>query len=188
MEHVGTFYDFAGKLFNPLQKSSFLRWNHLAYESQATKISVTLAVLAIILIFRASTSVLIRRKLGRLTGYQNLTNLITGIFTVSSTLYLLFLWDIPSLLIGILAPLGALGVVLLFALKDLWIQNFFAGISLIGDKSIKVGTEVEIAGVKGRIAEMTLTVTKVKTEDGRLMIVPNRKFKEDVITIKIQRG
>jgi small conductance mechanosensitive channel len=89
------------------------------------------------------------------------------------------------LLVGILAPLGALGVVILFALEDIWIQNVFAGISLIGDKSIKIGAEVEIAGVRGKITEMTLTITKLKTNDGRLMIVPNRKFKEDVITIKV---
>jgi hypothetical protein len=30
-----------------------------------------------------------------------------------------------------------------------------------------------------------LTITKLKTNDGRMMIVPNRKFKEDVITIKV---
>jgi small-conductance mechanosensitive channel len=89
---------------------------------------------------------------------------------------------------GVLAPLGTFGVVLLFALKDIWISNVFAGISLIGDKSINIGTEVEIAGIRGRIAEITLTVTKVKTKDGRLMIVPNRKFKEDVVTIKTKRG
>jgi len=122
-----------------------------------------------------------------LVGHQNLTNLISGIFTVSSVLYILYLWDVPSLLMGILAPLSAFGVVLLFALKDIWISNVFAGISLIGDKSIDIGTEVEIAGTRGKIAEMTLTVTKVKTKDGRLMIVPNRKFREDVITIKAQQ-
>jgi len=122
-----------------------------------------------------------------LVGHQNLTDLISGIFTVSSVLYILYLWDLPSLLMGILAPLSAFGVVLLFALKDIWISNVFAGISLIGDKSIDIGTEVEIAGMRGKIVEMTLTVTKVKTKDGRLMMVPNRKFREDVITIKIQR-
>jgi len=122
-----------------------------------------------------------------LVGHQNLTDLISGIFTVSSVLFILYLWDLPSLLMGVLAPLSAFGVVLLFALKDIWISNVFAGISLIGDKSIDIGTEVEIAGVRGKIAEMTLTVTKVKTKDGRLMIVPNRKFREDVITIKIQQ-
>jgi len=122
-----------------------------------------------------------------LVGHQNLTNLILGIFTISSVLYILYLWDLPSLLMGILAPLSAFGVVFLFALKDIWISNVFAGISLIGDKSIDIGTEVEIAGMRGKIAEMTLTVTKVKTKDGRLMIVPNRKFREDVITIKLQQ-
>jgi len=121
------------------------------------------------LIFRASIGALVNRKFGMLVGHQNLTDLISGIFTVSSVLYILYLWDLPSLLMGILAPLSAFGVVLLFALKDIWISNVFAGISLIGDKLIDIGTEVEIAGVRGKIAEMTLTVTKVKTKDGRLM-------------------
>jgi len=147
-----------------------------------------LIIVAIILIFRASIGTLVKRKFGRLVGYQNLTNLISGIFTISSVLYILYLWDVPSLLVGILTPLGAFGVVLLFALKDIWISNVFAGISLIGDKSINIGTEVEIAGIRGKITEITLTVTKVKTKDGRLMIVPNRKFKEDVVTIKTKRG
>jgi small-conductance mechanosensitive channel len=151
----------------------------------ATRIVGTLVVFAIIVIFRISTSAVVKRKFGRLVGYQNITNLISGIFTICSALYLMFVWNIPSLLVSILAPLGALGVVILFALKDIWIQNVFAGISLIGDKSIKMGAEVEIAGVRGRITEMTLTITKLKTNDGRLMIVPNRKFKEDVITIKV---
>jgi len=151
----------------------------------ATRFIGTVVVFAIIIIFRLSTSLFVKRKFGALAGYQNLTNLISGIFTTGSVLYLLFLWNIPSLLVGILAPLGALGVVILFALKDIWIQNVFAGISLIGDKSIRIGAEVEIAGVRGRIIEMTLTITKLKTNDGRLMIVPNRKFKEDVITIKV---
>lgn len=151
----------------------------------ATRFIGTLVVFAIIIIFRLSTSVFVKRKFGALAGYQNLTNLISGIFTMGSVLYLLFLWNIPSLLVGILAPLGALGVVILFALKDIWIQNVFAGISLIGDKSIKIGSEVEIAGVRGIITEMTLTITKLKTNDERVIIVPNRKFKEDVITIKV---
>jgi len=157
----------------------------LEFSVAATRIIGTVVVFAIILIFRLSTSAFVKRKFGRLAGYQNLTNLISGIFTISSALFLLFLWNIPSLLVGILAPLGALGVVILFALKDIWIQNVFAGISLIGDKSIKIGAEVEIAGVRGIITEMTLTITKVKTNDGRLTIVPNRKFKEDVVTIKV---
>jgi len=83
------------------------------------KIPVTLIVAAIILIFRATIGALVNRKFGMLVGHQNLTNLISGIFIVSSVLYILYLWDLPSLLMGILAPLSAFGVVFLFALKDI---------------------------------------------------------------------
>lgn len=154
---------------------------------EGPRIAVTLTAIAAILIFRVFLGHLIKRKLGGLVGHQNITNLLSGIFTIGLVFYLLDIWGIIPKLVEVLAAIGVLGAVLLFALKDIWISNVFAGISLIGDKSINIGTEVEIAGVRGKIAEMTLTVTKVKTKDGRLMIVPNRKFREDVITIKIQR-
>ena len=68
-------------------------------------------------------------------------------------------------------------------MKDIWISNLFAGISLIGDKLINVGSEVEVGGKRGKIVEMTLTVTKLKTADGDMIIVPNKKFREDVVVI-----
>lgn len=152
---------------------------------EGSRITVTLAAIAAILIFRVSLGHLINRKLGGLVGHQNITNLLSSIFTVGLAFYLLSIWGVIPRLMELLAAIGALGAVLLFALKDIWISNIFAGISLIGDKSIDIGTEVQIAGVRGKIVEMTLTVTKVKTDDGRLMMVPNKKFREDVVIIEV---
>ena len=92
------------------------------------------------------------------------------------------------MLLSILAALGVIGAVLVFTLKDIWISNAFAGISLIGDKSIDVGVEVEIAGRRGKIQEISLTTTKVRLGDGGLMVVPNKKFREDVVVIKAKRS
>ena len=83
-----------------------------------------------------------------------------------------------------LAALGTITAVLLITMKDVWITNLFAGISLIGDKSIDIGTDVEIQGKRGKIVEMTLTLTKVRTADGNLMIVPNKKFREEIVIVR----
>lgn len=87
-------------------------------------------------------------------------------------------------LVEITLTIGVIGAVLLFTIKDIWISNLFAGISLIGDKLINIGSEVEVGGKKGKIVEMTLTATKVRTADGHLMIVPNKKFREEIVIIK----
>lgn len=80
--------------------------------------------------------------------------------------------------------LGVIASAILFTLKDIWVSNLFAGISLIGDKLINIGSELEVGGKKGEIMEMSLTVTKVRTSDGHLMIVPNKKFREEIVVIK----
>lgn len=159
----------------------------MVIEHLTTKILATAAIFIIILIFRISLGKIIKRKIGELVGHQNLTNLISAVFSIALALYLLDIWGLLPKLVEVLTALGALGAVLLFTLKDIWISNVFAGISLIGDKSIDVGTEVEVAGKRGKIIEMTLTVTKVETEDGHLVMVPNKKFREDVVTIKIEK-
>jgi len=149
------------------------------------RVATTLVIVAVAFAFRLFFGVIIERKLGELTGHQNLTNLISGIFAIGLTLLVLHIWDLISMLLSVLAALGVIGAVLLFALRDIWITNIFAGISLIGDKLIDIGSEVEIAGKRGKVVEITLTVTKMKTADGRLMIVPNKKFREDIVAIKI---
>ncbi|MDI6819736.1 MAG: mechanosensitive ion channel [Candidatus Hodarchaeaceae archaeon] len=147
--------------------------------------SATLAIVAVAFAFRLLFGVVVNRKLGGLTGHQNLTNFISGIFAIGLMLLVLHIWDLISTLLSILAALGVIGAALVFTLKDIWISNVFAGISLIGDRLINVGSEVEIGGKRGKVIEITLTVTKLKTSDGRLMIVPNKKFREDIVAIKV---
>lgn len=148
------------------------------------RITVTLLVIAAAVIFRVAIGGVFKRKLRELVGHQLLANALTGILAVGLAFYLLYVWGVVQALAEMLATLGVIAAVLLFTLKDIWISNLFAGISLIGDKLINVGSEVEVAGKRGKIVEMTLTVTKVKTADGHLMIVPNKKFREDVVVIR----
>lgn len=149
------------------------------------RVTATLVIVAAAFAFRLLFGAIIARKLGGLTGHQNLTNLTSGIFAIGLALLVLHIWDLISMLLSILAALGVIGAALAFTLKDIWISNVFAGISLIGDRLIDIGSEVEIGGKHGKVIEITLTVTKLKTADGRLMIVPNKKFREDIVAIKI---
>lgn len=148
------------------------------------KIIITIVVVVAVAIFRLTLGVIFKRKLRELAGYQLLANFIAVILSIVLVFYLFTVWGITQALLEWLAALGTITAVLLITMKDVWITNLFAGISLIGDKSIDIGTDVEIQGKRGKIVEMTLTITKVKTADGNLMIVPNKKFREEIVVIR----
>ncbi len=57
---------------------------------------------------------------------------------------------------GFLAGLGVMGFVVGFAVKDV-LSNLAAGIFLLIKRPFKVGDVVDVAGVKGRVEEMTLS-------------------------------
>lgn len=59
------------------------------------------------------------------------------------------------------------------------ISNFFAGFSLIADKSIKPGDVIEIGGTFGWITEMNARYVSIRTRDGMEHLIPNDKFIEE---------
>lgn len=151
------------------------------------RIVITLVVIVFALGFRVAVGGVFKRKFRELVGHQLLANVLTGVLVIGLIFYLLNVWGIIQALLEMFATLGIIAVVILFAIKDIWISNLFAAISLMGDKHLNLGTEVEVGGKRGKIVEMTLTVTKIRTADGRLMIVPNRKFREDIVVIMNKR-
>lgn len=58
------------------------------------------------------------------------------------------------------------------------ISNFFAGFTLIADKSIKPGDVVEIEDGYGWVTEMNARYVSIKTRDGKEHLIPNDKFIE----------
>lgn len=73
---------------------------------------------------------------------------------------------------NILAGAGLSAFILGFALKDIG-ENFLAGILLAFKRPFQIGDLVETQGVKGRIIDMTLRETIIKTLDGTDVFVPN---------------
>ena len=72
----------------------------------------------------------------------------------------------------ILAGAGLSAFILGFALKDIG-ENFLAGILLAFKRPFQLGDLVETQGVKGRVIDMTLRETVIKTLDGKDVYVPN---------------
>lgn len=119
-----------------------------------------------------------RAKLKRLRGYQKLANIFYGIAFLIFCLSLLHIWGVLSLIISFAAALGIVGVIFGFSIMEVWLSNAIAGVILIFDKLIEVGCRIKIDGTKGKIIQISLTSTKLVTDDGKLMIIPNKSFRE----------
>src|SRR5262249_11951159 len=75
---------------------------------------------------------------------------------------------------------GAIGVGLRLGLQEI-VSNFFSGIILLADKSIKPGDVVSIGDKFGWVTNMGARYTSVDLKDGRELLVPN----EDLITQQV---
>ena len=62
------------------------------------------------------------------------------------------------------------------------VSNFFAGFTLLADKSIKPGDIIEIEDTYGWVTEMNSRYVAIRTRDGTSHLVPNDKFIEEGVT------
>ncbi len=93
------------------------------------------------------------------------------LFFVFTVILILKVWGFN--VNGLLAGVGIIGMVLGLALKDS-LANIFGGISLVLDKSIKVGDKVKLSsGEVGVIHDIGLRSTKLKTYDNEILTIPN---------------
>ena len=71
---------------------------------------------------------------------------------------------------------GAVGVGLGFGLKNIF-SNFISGIILLFEKTLKVGDFIELTnGTRGLVKEINVRFTRVTTNDGVDILVPNSDF------------
>ena len=71
---------------------------------------------------------------------------------------------------------GALGVGIGFGLQSM-VSNFFSGIIILFEKSLKVGDFVELeSGVVGEVREINMRSTRITTNDNIDILVPNSEF------------
>lgn len=70
---------------------------------------------------------------------------------------------------------GAIGVGLGFGLQQLT-SNFISGITLLAEKSIRIGDLVEIGAERGWIRQLNARYLLLETPDGREMFIPNADF------------
>lgn len=80
----------------------------------------------------------------------------------------------------IIASVSALLVGVGFGLQNIF-NDFFSGIIILFDGSIKVNDVVEVGSLVGRVKEIGIRTTKVLDRDNIILIIPNSKFTTDQV-------
>lgn len=103
------------------------------------------------------------------------------LFVVTAILVLLALVgaSIPLTAFAFLG--GALAIAAGFGLQNL-LKNLVSGIMLLVERPLRLGDLVEVDGVRGRITEIGVRASTIRTADGIESIIPNSRFVEGSVT------
>lgn len=80
----------------------------------------------------------------------------------------------------ITAIIGSVGLALSLSSQDL-LKNFIAGIYILLERPFGVGDRVTVGNYTGRVEFVDLRTTKLRTDDGQEVIVPNTIFLSQVV-------
>ncbi len=154
--------------------------NSVIYSGIVIFVGYLIYVIIDVVVFEAWTKL---TKNANMSAGESLASLIHGVLKVALVvlvlLYVLDIWGFE--ITPLLAGMGLAGLAVALALQPV-LGNIFAGISMIGDKTVRVGDLVYLdATTKGEIKKIGLRSTKIKTFDSELIIIPNSKLAESKI-------
>lgn len=159
----------------------FLNWGlHLGEGENKIHITVGLVLIIIVSFVAASFFIKILRKLLTRNMEENDKLKFISVFKfIKYVIYIAVFFIILSSagvnITPFLAASAALLVGLGLALQEIF-QDVLGGIFIIIDKSLLVGDIIEIEGKVGRVSEIKLRTTRMKTRDDKILIIPNHKF------------
>ncbi len=97
-------------------------------------------------------------------------------FIVWITAFLMILPEFGVNIAPILAGLGLLGLAVGMAARDI-ISDFISGLFILLEGQYHVGDRVKIAGLEGKVKEITLRRTTIEDEAGSVHSIPNGQIK-----------
>ncbi|BBO69657.1 hypothetical protein DSCA_35870 [Desulfosarcina alkanivorans] len=82
---------------------------------------------------------------------------------------------------ALLGSLGVAGLTIGFALRDT-LSNIISGILVFMDRPFTIDDLVDIDGKYGRVDRITLRTTRIVTNDGKMLAVPNAEIMNKTVT------
>lgn len=82
---------------------------------------------------------------------------------------------------NLISALGITGIAIGFAFKDIF-ENFLAGVLILITEPFRIGDQIVFGEFEGTIEQIETRATKMRTYDGRLVVIPNAElFKASVV-------
>ena len=104
-----------------------------------------------------------------------------GVWTVGILLACVLAF--PSFELGdIIATLGIGSVAIGFAFQDIF-KNFLAGIILLIEEPFRIGDEVAIGDYEGKVENISIRTTKIRTYTGEKILLPNSTVFTDAVKV-----
>lgn len=147
-------------------------------------IGIGLVVLLLFLVFARGVKALVQ-KISARSHHQNLA-MVFGRLAQWAMLLLGALIAVtisfPSFTpANLISALGITGIAIGFAFKDIF-ENFLAGILILTTKPFRIDDQIVFGAYEGTIESIETRATKLRTYDGRLVVIPNAElFKASVI-------
>lgn len=141
---------------------------------------LVLAIIIVIVFCRALNRLLRRRLLVKLKIDEGNRAVIATVisYTIGTISLILVLQGIGFNLASLAVIAGGLGVGIGFGLQDLT-KNFISGLTILLERTIKVGDFVEFDKLSGYIKEISIRSTLIRTREGGDVVVPNSHLVEN---------
>ena len=114
------------------------------------------------------------KKISRNTTLNNLLDSIIYVFLVGIVIFVaLNILKLDKVVTTVLASAGIIGLALAFAFQDI-AANFMSGIFISFRRPLHVNDIVRISDYMGRVEEINLRDTVIRTFQGQMVIIPNK--------------
>ncbi len=124
-------------------------------------------------VFQRSQTESFARVMSKLASW-----IIFGVFALAATAA-----AFPSVKpVDLLAGLGFFSVAVGFAFQDI-LENTLSGVLLLIRQPFESGDQIEVSDQAGTVEAITIRETRIKTFDGRLVVIPNRDVYKNVIKV-----
>jgi small-conductance mechanosensitive channel len=147
-----------------------------------------LVIVGVVMLVTVVVARVIDRRIARrdlppeaITRYRVLRRSITTtIVFVGLLSALLVIPQVRAVAGGLLASSAVLGIVVGFA-SQRTLGNFVAGLLIAFTQPLRLGDRVTVAGGSGKVEEIGLTYTFIRTDEDDRLVIPNEKLASDTI-------
>jgi small conductance mechanosensitive channel len=161
-------------MFSDLQRVLNTYWQQLLYISPKLLIAFIVLVLAIFVANRLSALLggKLRAKAHDPLMADFLTRFSKWALILAGVVLAMEVVGLYAIVGGLVAGAGLSAFIVGFALKDI-AENFLAGVVLAFNRPFRIHDTVQIKDLVGKVEDLSLRVTLIKTFDGKHIFLPN---------------